>query len=108
MRVTTVTFETPDGQAIALDAEDGVSLMQNAKNANVPGIDADCGGCMVCGTCHVIVDPEWLPRLEAPGGMEAQIVDCVPEPHPRARLSCQIPVTPALAGLRVRIPARQR
>lgn len=106
--MTTVIVETAAGDILTLEAQDGVSLMQNAKNANVPGIDADCGGCMVCGTCHVHVDATWLPRLDAPSGMEAQILECVPEPHPRARLSCQILVTPALAGLRVKVAARQR
>lgn len=106
--MTTVIFETPAGETIELAATDGVSLMQNAKNANVPGIDADCGGCMVCGTCHVYVDAEWLARLPAPGEVESQILECVPESHPCARLSCQIPVGPALAGLRVKVPSRQR
>jgi 2Fe-2S ferredoxin len=106
--VTTVIIKTSAGEVLTLEAQDGLSLMQNAKNANVPGIDADCGGCMVCGTCHVHVDIDWLPRLAAPSEMEAQILECVPEPHPRARLSCQIPVSPALAGLRVTVAARQR
>ena len=101
-------FHTPSGDRREIDAECGVSLMRSAKNADVEGIDADCGGSMVCGTCHVHVHPEWLDRLAPPEDMEATILECVPDPHPHARLSCQIVVTEDLDGLEVTVPEAQR
>ena len=34
-----------------IDAEAGVSLMENAKAQGMDGIEAECGGSMDCGTC---------------------------------------------------------
>lgn len=101
-------FHTPSGERREIDAKCGVSLMESAKAASVEGIDADCGGSMVCGTCHVHIGPDWLDRLPAPGEMEAEILDCVPEPHPQARLSCQIVMSEELDGIEVTVPALQR
>nr|WP_176593366.1 2Fe-2S iron-sulfur cluster-binding protein [Sphingobium sp. EM0848] len=106
--VVRAIFHTPSGDRREIDAQCGVSLMESAKAASVEGIDADCGGSMVCGTCHIHVSPEWLERLPAPEDMEATILDCVPDPHPQARLSCQIVVTPEMDGIEVIVPTAQR
>ena len=82
--------------------------MQAAKTANVPGIDADCGGSMVCGTCHVIVSDAWLGKLPLPCEMEEAILEGVPEPHAHARLACQIKMNDTLDGIEVNVPATQR
>jgi len=42
-----------------LHAESGKTLMQNAIDNMVPGIDADCGGACACGTCHCFVDGQF-------------------------------------------------
>lgn len=101
-------FETADGHKHEVEWVASASLMSAAKDACIPGIDADCGGSMVCGTCHVYVDPRWLDRLPACGEMEREILDCVPQAHPNARLSCQIQMQAQLDGIEVRIPLRQR
>lgn len=101
-------FETIEGRQVEIEVAPSASLMSAAKDACIPGIDADCGGSMVCGTCHVYVDPRWLDRLPACSEMEREILDCVPQAHPNARLSCQIAMAPALDGIQVKIPPRQR
>jgi ferredoxin, 2Fe-2S len=103
-----VALISPDGERHELSASAGTALMQAAKNEGVPGIDADCGGCMVCGTCHVYVAPEWQAHLPQPSEMERMILESVPVPRPDARLSCQLVLAPDLDGLCVRIPERQR
>ena len=52
----TVTFIAHSGRETIVTAPDGVTVMRAAVNNGVPGIDADCGGCCACATCHVIVD----------------------------------------------------
>lgn len=106
--MTSAKFHLAGGECRVIPAAAGQSLMEAAKAAGVPGIDADCGGSMVCGTCHVIVAPPWLARLPAPCDMEAMILDGVPEPHPQARLSCQIRMDEAVDGIEVTVPATQR
>ncbi|MGQ0700608.1 MAG: 2Fe-2S iron-sulfur cluster-binding protein [Panacagrimonas sp.] len=101
-------FKTPEGRHIEVEVAARASLMSAAKDAGIPGIDADCGGSMVCGTCHVYVDPRWLDCLPASSEMEREILDCVPAPHSHARLSCQIAMEPSLDGIQLRIPPRQR
>jgi 2Fe-2S ferredoxin len=82
--------------------------MEGARDYNIPGIEADCGGACACSTCHVYVDPEWLKHPPAQGPMEEDMLDFAYEPDvDRSRLTCQIEVTDALDGLIVQIPEKQ-
>lgn len=106
--MTSALFHLPCGGFRHGPATEGQSLMQAAKAGGVPGIEADCGGAMVCGTCHVIVAPDWFAQLPPACEMESMILEGVPEPHPQARLSCQIRMTASLAGIEVSVPPTQR
>lgn len=80
----------------------GMSVMSLAKAAGlVPG---ECEGSLACATCHVIVDPVWAAKLEAPNEDEEAMLDTVFDLRPTSRLSCQIRLTPALDGIRVSLP----
>src|SRR5256714_3949115 len=102
-----VTQMEPSGKGAVTDAPVGQTVMGAAVKHAVPGIDADCGGACACATCHVYVDPEWLPKLPARQDMEEQMLDFAQEVKPNSRLSCQIKVAPALDGLIVRTPKTQ-
>jgi 2Fe-2S ferredoxin len=103
-----VTYRTHDGRSGVFEAKIGQSLVAAAKAASVPGILAECGGSMVCGTCQVFVDELWFPRLTAPTEMEADLISFGLHPAANARLTCQITVTEAMDGLTVEIPPSQR
>jgi 2Fe-2S ferredoxin len=103
--MTTVTFITPDRGALAVEASDGLSLMENARRANVRGIIAECGGACACATCHVHVAEDWLARVGLPNDMEREMLDFAEDVRPNSRLSCQITMTAALDGLVVSLPA---
>lgn len=104
-----IIFIHPDGSAQGLEAPEGVSVMQVATGAGVPGIVAECGGSAMCATCHVYVDPAWADRLPPPLPNELEMLECTADERlPTSRLSCQIKLTAALHGLVVRIPARQQ
>ena len=87
------------GTATTLDCETGQSLMQAAVAANVKGIEADCGGLLTCGTCHVYVAEDWLSRLPPIQPDEETILAFSDWREPNSRLSCQIKVTDELDGL---------
>lgn len=105
--VKTLIFVTEDGET-AIEADESGSVMQAAKAHGVPGIDADCGGSMVCGTCHVYVLDGLRERLPAPSEMESEMLEYVPDPHPEARLSCQLQVIDCADGMRFEVPPAQR
>ena len=74
----------------------------------VEAIAADCGGCLQCATCHVIVDADWAARLPPPAPDELAMLEMTAAPRqPTSRLCCQITLTPSLDGLRVRLPTTQ-
>jgi 2Fe-2S ferredoxin len=106
-QVPKILFEHPDGSTDAVEAQSGGSLMAAATGALVRGIVAECGGGCACATCHVYVEPDWYPRLPAPRETELLMLEGVMEPSPFSRLSCQIQVSEAMHGLRLRVPASQ-
>jgi 2Fe-2S ferredoxin len=53
----TLHFVGADGTTRSLAAEEGANVMELASRNGVPGISADCGGCLSCGTCHAYVAP---------------------------------------------------
>ena len=102
-----IVFMLADGGVRAVEAPVGITVMEVARQHGVAGIVAQCGGACACATCHVYVDPAWLNRLDAPEDMELGMLETAWQLRPTSRLSCQIPLTPALDGLKVAVPARQ-
>ncbi len=103
-----VTYVLADGSRRDLEVTSGTSVMEAAIRNNVKGIDAECGGCLSCATCHVYVDEAWLAKLPAPDPDEDDMLGFVAaERKPNSRLSCQIKLDDALNGIVVRIPPNQ-
>lgn len=105
--LTLITFVEHNGKVHQVDAENGASAMRAASDNGVPGIFADCGGCMTCATCHVYVGPEWLSVIGAAPDDEATMLEMAVDPQPNSRLACQILIDDTLAGLVLNIPASQ-
>jgi 2Fe-2S ferredoxin len=98
----------PTQAAHSLQIQPGQSLMQAAVDANLPGIQADCGGLLTCATCHVVVSSDWLSRLPPMGSDEdGMLAFTAQSREPGSRLSCQIMLTEALDGLQVTLPESQ-
>lgn len=102
-----VTFVLPDGTRRGIDAPAGKTLLEIAWDNRID-IEGACGGVMACSTCHVIVDPAWIGRLEAPEEEEDEMLDLAWGLTPTSRLGCQIVLTDALDGLVVSLPAETR
>jgi 2Fe-2S ferredoxin len=97
-----------DGTRRTIDARVGWSLMRAAVDAGEEGIAADCGGCLNCATCHVIVDAAWAERLAAPSADETAMLEMTAAPRQsNSRLSCQIALDESLSGLVVQLPPSQ-
>ena len=102
-----ITLIEYNGTSHSIDAESGKSLMQNALDNFVPGIDADCGGACACATCHCFVEAQWLQASGEADAMEEAMLGMRPDRTELSRLSCQIQVTDELDGMVVRLPEYQ-
>ncbi len=103
-----ITYVLADGTRRDIEASSGTSLMEAAIRNNVKGIDAECGGCLSCATCHVYVDEAWFAKLPAPDPDETDMLGFVAAEHqPNSRLSCQVKLDETLSGIVVRIPPKQ-
>ena len=102
-----IIFEEPGGNEHAVDIADGLSIMEGAVKNMVVGIDADCGGACSCATCMVYVPEEWRDRLPIKDSTEQAMLEFCPHVDESSRLSCQIKVTAALDGLRLKVPESQ-
>ena len=102
-----ITYVSHDGASYEVDVPSGTSVMQGAVDNMIDGIVGECGGSCSCATCHVIVDKNWYLKLTPAAQLEKDMLEFAAEPAETGRLSCQIPVTDALNGLVVRVPAAQ-
>lgn len=92
-----------DGDETVLTATPGRTVMEIVRDAGLPDLIALCGGCCICGTCRVVVDPAWADRLPAPVPDERWLLTGVGPEGSTPRLSCQIRMDAALDGLKVRL-----
>ena len=60
-----------------------------------------------CGTCHVILEDQWLAITGNAKIDELQMLDMTPEKTSTSRLSCQIQVSDAMDGMMVQLPEFQ-
>jgi ferredoxin, 2Fe-2S len=103
-----VTYVDPAGTQVDVEADAGTSLMMAAVEADIDGIVAECGGSLMCATCHVYVDDAFAARLPEMSSDEDEMLDAAAsERLPTSRLSCQIELSDELDGLVVRLPDSQ-
>ncbi len=98
-----IIVQTREGDVLEIDAESGKSVMENLRDGGVEEVLALCGGCCSCATCHVHVDPGFASRLPPMSEDENELLDSSEYRNERSRLSCQIPFTHELDGLKVEV-----
>lgn len=79
------------------------SLMEAIRDNGFAELLALCGGCCSCATCHVVIDPASFPKLAAISPDEDALLDGSEHRRESSRLSCQIPLSDELNGLKLRI-----
>jgi 2Fe-2S ferredoxin len=100
-----ITFiNANDQNEETIDAEVGLTLMEAAKNCGIAGVDGDCGGACICGTCHVYIGSGWTALVGGPSDIEEATMEFSEDVRPESRLACQIMVSDELDGLVVHIP----
>ncbi|MFK7853786.1 MAG: 2Fe-2S iron-sulfur cluster-binding protein [Granulosicoccus sp.] len=101
-------YKTSDGTIHTVDAKVGDSVMDAAIQNDIDDIVAECGGSLICATCHVYLDDETAALYEEPDDMELDMLEGVAaERRPNSRLSCQLIVKPEIAGHTIETPESQ-
>ena len=101
--MTNINFKLRNGELKKIDAEDGLTLMEVARDNDL-GIEGTCGGSISCCTCHVVIEKDWFDKVGSANPDEEDMLDLAVDLQPTSRLGCQIEVTPDLDGLIVNIP----
>ena len=98
-----LTVTTREGETSEIDVADGLTVMEAIRDNGFDELLALCGGCCSCATCHVHVDPAFADKLPELSEDEADLLESTDHRQPTSRLSCQIPFTADLDGLKVTI-----
>jgi 2Fe-2S ferredoxin len=86
-----------------IEAQAGLTLMEAIRDNGFDELLALCGGCCSCATCHVHVDPAFVSKLPAMSEDENDLLESSDHRNETSRLSCQVPLTADLEGLKVSI-----
>ena len=94
-----------DAETISVDMPVGRTIMEAAKELDLPEIPADCGGCQACGTCHIHVDDVWLDKLKInENSLEQSLLEYEPDYiEGVSRLACQIQLNDELDNVTVKL-----
>ena len=98
-----ITVVSREGEERSVEAEIGLSVMEVIRDNGFDELLALCGGCCSCATCHVFVDESFKGKLPEMSEDEDDLLDSSDHRKDNSRLSCQIPVSEDLDGMRVQI-----
>jgi len=99
----TLKVTNRSGEETTVEVGDGLTVMEAIRDNGFDELLALCGGCCSCATCHVHVDPAFKDKLPEMSEDEDDLLDSSDYRDETSRLSCQIPFTAELDGLKVRI-----
>ena len=101
-------YRTADGNQRSVRARIGDSVMETAVQHDIDEIVAECGGCLICATCHVYLSDETAALFDEPDDAELEMLeDTAAERRPNSRLSCQLPVKAEMDGHVIEMPEQQ-
>ena len=99
-----ITITDIEGEQRTVEAKSGLSLMETLRDLGYEEIEALCGGCCSCATCHVHLNDSNCVALEPMEEDEEMVVEMTDNYDPNlSRLSCQIEITDQHEGLQVTI-----
>ena len=90
------------GKKSEIEYDSNFTLMEILRD-NGYDIEASCGGCCACATCHVYVDEKWINKLKNMDDDEESMLDQAFDVKNNSRLSCQIELSEELDGLEIEI-----
>ena len=104
----TLNFQLPDGTVKTVDARVGDSVMETAIKNDIDDVVAECGGSLICATCHVYLSDETAALVDEADDSELDMLEGTSaERRDNSRLSCQIIVSEAMEGHTIEAPESQ-
>jgi len=100
--VTKIIVKDRQGDVQELSADMGLTLMEIIRDAGMD-IEAACGGCCACATCHLYIDKNWFSKLSAMEDDEESMLDQAFNVQDNSRLGCQIEFNDELDGIKVEL-----
>ena len=100
--MSNLIVEDRDGNKNTIIAEEGLTLMEIIRDAGLD-IEAACGGCCACATCHIYVNKEWLDKLSKIEEEEESMLDQAFNVKKESRLACQIEFISDFDGMTVKL-----
>ena len=91
-----------DGNKHELEGDPNSTLMEILRDADLD-IEAACGGCCACATCHVYINDQWLEKISPKDDDEESMLDQAFDVKKNSRLSCQINLNDDLDGLELEL-----
>tara|TARA_B100001540_G_scaffold3385_1_gene3157 strand:+ start:442 stop:750 length:309 start_codon:yes stop_codon:yes gene_type:complete len=91
-----------DGNKHELEGDSNSTLMEILRDADLD-IEAACGGCCACATCHVYINDQWLEKISPKDDDEESMLDQAFDVKNTSRLSCQISLSDELDGIELEI-----
>ena len=86
-----------------LNADNGDSLMEVIRDNDLD-IEAICGGCCSCATCHIYIDKDWQKILPEVSEEEMDLLEDEQfYVESDSRLSCQIILNDSLDGISFKV-----
>jgi 2Fe-2S ferredoxin len=93
------TSRSGELHSLCVDAD--CTLMEAIRDGGIAELQAVCGGCCSCATCHVYIDPAFVGRLPPMTEDENGLLDGISQRRDTSRLACQIRLGYSLDGLKV-------
>ena len=91
-----------DGNKHELEGDPNSTLMEILRDADLD-IEAACGGCCACATCHVYINDQCLEKISPKDDDEESMLDQAFDVKNTSRLSCQISLSDELDGIELEI-----
>jgi 2Fe-2S ferredoxin len=100
-----VNFVREGGETLSTEIPVGYTIMEAAKELDLPEIPADCGGSCACATCHIYVDVLQWPQLKIKdNSLEQELLEYEKGYiTDKSRLACQIQLNDELNNVTVKL-----
>jgi len=85
-----------------IEADKDLTLMEIIRDKDLD-IEAACGGCCACATCHIYVQEDWYNKLPKMDDDEESMLDQAFSVKKNSRLACQIDFFDEIEGIKLEL-----